>query len=373
MPKHRDISEALTQSIRSGEFRPGDKLPAERELADQFGVHRMTVRQATSTLVANGLVVKRLPAGVFVRPDADLSSHRRLNIICPAGDLAQANAFIAECIAQGEAEGRTPRVLRLYPGDEQLAVEAVASSDPTILIGVEMDRRGPLLRETRKAAEQTVVIGSRLDDAGVASVVGDDELGLRLAVEHLHGKGHERIALVCSLPGEHSPLMEVQVQQFRHAVHVVGSGDAKPREVLRLDPEIYKRGTIPAAAAAVEDYLKRSRNPATAFIGLSEDATHGAAAALDQRGLSVPRDVSLLGYAGTPLSAYAIPPHTIIDIGIKGHMEAALDWIRAHEEGRPEEERPPLRQRIKPTLVERDSVAEVSSATSRATLAVGQV
>ncbi len=360
MSKHRDISETLTQAIRSGELAPGDKLPAERELAERFGVHRMTVRQATTTLVTNGLVVKRLPAGVFVRTDADVAAKRRLNIVCPAGDLAQASAFIAEGIVQSEADDRTARVLRLYPGDEHLAVEAMASSDPTLLIGLEMDRRGPLLREAKRARDRTVVIGSRMDDAGIASVVGDDEMGLRLAVEYLHGKGHERIALVCSLPGEHNPLMEVQVQQFRHAVHVVGSGDARPREVLRLDPEIFKRGTIPAAAAAVEAYCKRSRRPATAFIGLSEDATHGTASALHQLGLRVPQDVSLLGYAGTPLSAYAIPPHTIIDIGIKGHMQAALAWIKAHELKLDSDDLPPLRQRITPTIIERSSVAEVA-------------
>ena len=355
MPKHRDISEALTAEIRDGAFKPGDQLPTERDLAERFGVHRMTVRQATATLVANGLVVKRLPAGVFVQETTAAVSSRRLNVICPAGDLAQANAFIDETVRLARAEGRSARVLRLYPGDEHLAIEAVASPDPTLLIGIQLDRRGPLFREAKRAHQRVAVIGSRADDAGIASIVGDDEMGLRLAVEHLHGLGHHRIALVCSLPGDENPLMEVQVQQFRHAVELVGNGEARQREVLRLDPKVFESGTIPAAAAAVESYVRRSRKPATAFVGLSEDATHGAAAALYRLGLRVPGDVSLLGYAGTPLSAYAIPPHTIVDIGIAQHIEAAMAWIKGHEEERAKDQLPPLRQRITPTLVARDS------------------
>lgn len=357
MAKHRQISETITEAIRSGEYLPGQKLPTEREFAEKFGVHRMTVRQATATLAANGLIVKRLPAGIFVRSDVSAVTSQRINIICPGGALAQANAFIMEGIRQAKLRDLKPRILRIYPGDEHLAVEAIASSDPTLLIGIQMDRRGSMLREARRASERVAVIGSRMDHAGLASIVGDDELGLRLAVEYLHKLGHHRIALVCSLPGDTNSLMEVQVQQFRHAVEIVGSGHARPQEVLRLDDAIYEQSTVAAACAAVEGYFKHRREPATAFIGLSEEATHGAAAALHRLGKRVPQDVSLLGYALTPVSAYAIPPHTGIDIGIEGHIEAALAWIDA--EGKDESEKPPLRQRITPLFTERESVAPI--------------
>lgn len=55
----------------NGELRPGDKLPAERELADQFGVSRTAIREAMKALTHSGLVVIQPGRGTFV---TDISS-----------------------------------------------------------------------------------------------------------------------------------------------------------------------------------------------------------------------------------------------------------------------------------------------------------
>jgi GntR family transcriptional repressor for pyruvate dehydrogenase complex len=50
------VSELLTDAIMSGKLRPGDRLPTERDLGDQFGVSRTVVREAVRSLAARGLV-----------------------------------------------------------------------------------------------------------------------------------------------------------------------------------------------------------------------------------------------------------------------------------------------------------------------------
>jgi GntR family transcriptional regulator, transcriptional repressor for pyruvate dehydrogenase complex len=61
------VTEQLKRSILRGEFEPGAKLPAERVLADQFGVSRLSIREALHRLEILGFVVKRPGAagGVF--------------------------------------------------------------------------------------------------------------------------------------------------------------------------------------------------------------------------------------------------------------------------------------------------------------------
>lgn len=60
------ISEALRQSIRAGDYPPGTKLPSEAQLTLAHGVSRTVVREAVAALRADGLVEPRQGAGVFV-------------------------------------------------------------------------------------------------------------------------------------------------------------------------------------------------------------------------------------------------------------------------------------------------------------------
>jgi DNA-binding FadR family transcriptional regulator len=62
------IVEQVRQLMRQGQLRPGDRLPAERDLCEQFGVSRVTVREALRMLESSGLVEIRVGArgGAFV-------------------------------------------------------------------------------------------------------------------------------------------------------------------------------------------------------------------------------------------------------------------------------------------------------------------
>ncbi len=63
---YRRVADQLAQSIRDGVYRPGEKLPAERELAESFGVSRPTVREAMIALEIFGIVEIRHGSGIYV-------------------------------------------------------------------------------------------------------------------------------------------------------------------------------------------------------------------------------------------------------------------------------------------------------------------
>ena len=56
----------IEESILKGELKPGDQLPAERDLAQQFGVSRTAVREAVKTLREKGLVESYSGRGTFI-------------------------------------------------------------------------------------------------------------------------------------------------------------------------------------------------------------------------------------------------------------------------------------------------------------------
>ncbi len=73
-----EVTEQLKQSILLGHFKPGDKLPSERELAEEFQVSRVAVREALRTLENSGFIETRqgITGGAFV---TDLSFHQLTN------------------------------------------------------------------------------------------------------------------------------------------------------------------------------------------------------------------------------------------------------------------------------------------------------
>lgn len=64
---YQQIVEQISGMIREGALRPGDRLPPERQLAEEFGVSRAAVREALSALGLMGLVEVRHGEGTFVR------------------------------------------------------------------------------------------------------------------------------------------------------------------------------------------------------------------------------------------------------------------------------------------------------------------
>ncbi len=66
VPLYYQLAERLRERIRSGELAAGNQLPADRELAEQAGISRMTARQAIGYLVRDGTLIVKPGIGTFV-------------------------------------------------------------------------------------------------------------------------------------------------------------------------------------------------------------------------------------------------------------------------------------------------------------------
>ncbi len=65
-PLYQQIKALITQSLQSGEWKPGELIPSEVELANRFKVSQGTVRKAIDELAAENLVMRRQGKGTFV-------------------------------------------------------------------------------------------------------------------------------------------------------------------------------------------------------------------------------------------------------------------------------------------------------------------
>ncbi|MBL8304847.1 MAG: GntR family transcriptional regulator, partial [Ideonella sp.] len=65
-PLYRQIKSLMTRSLQAGEWRPGEAIPSEMELAARFKVSQGTVRKAVDELATDNLLVRRQGKGTFV-------------------------------------------------------------------------------------------------------------------------------------------------------------------------------------------------------------------------------------------------------------------------------------------------------------------
>src|SRR5436853_6116153 len=68
IPMYYQIMNQLREKISAGEYTIDSALPPERELVETYQVSRMTIRQAISELVNEGILVRRRGIGTFVAP-----------------------------------------------------------------------------------------------------------------------------------------------------------------------------------------------------------------------------------------------------------------------------------------------------------------
>lgn len=134
---YRQVADQLRQLIDSGEYGIGSRLPTERELAQQFGLSRPTVREALIALEVEGRVRIRVGSGIYVRALADRSpSIARDNDEGPF-ELLRAREFVEGAIAAEAALHASDEDIRKL---DELLDRMGASTHPSAeTIGLDRD------------------------------------------------------------------------------------------------------------------------------------------------------------------------------------------------------------------------------------------
>jgi GntR family transcriptional regulator len=137
-PLYQQIKGLILQSLQEGEWKPGEAIPSEMDLAARFKVSQGTVRKAIDELAADNLLVRRQGKGTFVATHAEQHvQYRFLRLMPDSGDLdseGPAQRNIIEC-KRVRASAEVARALALRTGDGVLQVRRVLSlaGQPTIL------------------------------------------------------------------------------------------------------------------------------------------------------------------------------------------------------------------------------------------------
>jgi GntR family transcriptional repressor for pyruvate dehydrogenase complex len=127
------VSQLILETILSGRLSPGDRLPSERELGEQFGVSRTVIREAVRALAAKGLIEVRSGSGLRVAPADASSVQESMTLFLRAATLDYEKLHDVRKVLEVHIAGLAAE--RATPEDGQRLVEAArrmeqAAEDP---------------------------------------------------------------------------------------------------------------------------------------------------------------------------------------------------------------------------------------------------
>jgi GntR family transcriptional regulator len=134
-PLYQQIKSLILRSLEEGEWKPGDVIPSEQELATRFKVSQGTVRKAIDELAADNLLVRRQGKGTFVATHAERHiQYRFLRLQSDSNEAVASQRTIVECKRQ-RASAEVARLLGIRTGDTVVCVRRVLKfqGQPVIL------------------------------------------------------------------------------------------------------------------------------------------------------------------------------------------------------------------------------------------------
>ena len=350
VPKYKSIYNELLGRINSGVYAAGVKMPTEAELCREFDVERVTVRRALKLLDDDGLITRQAGAGTFVAPEAGraaggtrsilFSMHRNQNDI-----RHNVNAFNAMLFFIMEQLCRDRGYSLLYTSvsdtDEQINWLERSDTVGALLISYHSDA---LLKNALALGKPIVCVNHYTPDT--LCVMPDNHGGVRQAIARLRQLGHSRIGFISG------PLFMRNAQErlSGYRLGLLENG-------LEYDPELVTESdwTYDGGRDAMLGLMKAQRRP-TAVYAASDMMAIGAMEGARQSGLSVPRDVSVIGFDNIDMGSYCTPALTTVAVSARQISHTAVESIvRFADKGCSEFDRYTIR--IPAGLVERGSAA----------------
>jgi len=343
---YQQFADILRKQVQSGQFKPGEPIPSERILSKEHGINRITLRRGIAQLIREGFLYSVPGTGTFVS-DAEglqkahaLSSmkHRsgRKNISCvlrrlnPTSQSPILSPYYVGIFSTMQKEalrmGCTLSFNFVTSVKDERDISRWASEnnvDGIIVIGG-LDRTTVLSLYDKKFP--LVLVDNEISKPAIDSVIPDNRLGGYLAVKHLTDLGHKRIAMIRA-PLQDQPASIGRLEGYKAALQEAGIkyDDGLVIEAYYMVEEGYK---------AMEKILKKSPLP-TAVFAINDEAAMGAMKAIrDKSGLSVPRDISIVGFDNIEWAALSTPPLTTVNVPKEEMGSIALKKLIDRIEGR---------------------------------------
>lgn len=376
-PLYQQIASEIRRQIVEGTLSVGDRLPAHRDLARQYGVSLITINKALSGLVGDGILISRVgrgtsvairPAGLPIghdwhrpRPMADSEPMlgfvlRDLNspffsaVANAAEQHAHARGYGMLLLSNGNIAEREDAQLRrlLEVGVQGVVVVSMSRSTYELSPSVRQlqARQFPFVMTSFTVGSQVPFVGCNYDRAG------------ELVGQHFAASGRERWGYITDQFD--SPSGMARSAGFRR----VAAANGTPVDDAFVFEYPYEgEWNDYQSGRDLADYIARLPERPDALYVYNDLGAVGLIEGLVAAGVRVPDDIAIVGFDGIPLGALSSVPLTTIRQPVEQIGQLAVDAVLAQIGGTPWS----FPNLIDPTLVVRRSCGAPTALRTRET------
>ena len=353
IPLYQQAYQTLKERIISGAYPDGTYLPSERELCEEFSLNRITLRKSLELLAEQGMIKKQAGKGTLVLPCCE----EALNY-----DTAETKYIAFALCTDDQSRDRFSEPFQsglFYYLEREcsglgyhLLYKTVTPSDhiQSMLQGIHISYiifssqvRPELLDEAYTLGIPALIVNNH--DDRFTSVQIDNFSGARMITQYLIDSGHKKIAVLTG-PDTYTTSMQ-RLSGWKAALK---SGGLSPKQMLVIKGDWdfssgYDAGKQIAQLPAV--------SRPDAVFAFNDDMAMGIMKALLESNISVPSDISLVGFDDVPACVQVSPALTTVHVDLHAIATAIIQQLfyTFRQKGKV----PPLSITVPVSIIIRDS------------------
>lgn len=314
VPLYKQLKEIIQEQIESGQKKPGDNIPSEKELCNIYNISQITARKAIFELVNDGALYRVPGKGTFVaeaKPGVKTSVRLRTEniafVISREHHPVLSNSFYSFVFKGAEDEIRAHGYNLFYQTlDEKLMTDLSSFKlieekkvDGLLLVG-EMSH--DFVMQIRDRGVPIVLVDHDIKGAAIDSVTSDNFNGAYEVVSYLIDLGHRNIGFVTE-----------NLEHGTFHLRFLGYKEALKKHNIPLNEDLIEAG-IPYSGKGILSKLLNLEKKPTAIFNCNDLMAIKAITAAKDRGLSIPGDLSIVGFDDIDVSSQIHPPLTTVRV-----------------------------------------------------------
>jgi len=310
-PLYIQVANIIKERIENGTWRDGDSIPPEKALCAEFDIARGTLRQALQLLKAEGYLRREQGRGTFIKLSTansnqpDSARTRHLAFVVPYVRDSSVSTILLGFEKMAEKAGYSV-IFNHVNNDPQQQAEVVQKLVRQGVMGialypVDSEHIGPIERLVTSGFP-IVLVDRYLKNLSTDYVMSDHFGGAIRGVHYLVNQGHERVGFVTWI----SPAVSMEHRKLGY-LQAMRERGIEPENDLICQVQGYPTIDL----TPLRDYLSSENRPTAIFAANDQIAIalYRAAALV---GLSIPNDLTVLGFDNLDLTPHLDPPLTTI-------------------------------------------------------------